>query len=120
MIKEILEKVSAQGGRDAPRLPVLCLPHLSAFLRKVRDTSLGQALVHFEAALFERLAENMERYSLKHDALRRGLQSEDERMAYHRGLSQLVGLKSLQRHGMSNICCEVVCGQPTVTEIDMM
>ncbi len=96
VIKEILEKVSAQGGQDAPRLPVLCLPHLSAFLRKVRDTGLGQALVHFEAALFERLAENMERYSLKHDALRRGLQSEDERMAYHRGLSQLVGLKSLQ------------------------
>lgn len=96
VIREILEKVIAQGGQDAARLPVLCLPHLSVFLRKVRDEGLGRALVHFEAALFERLAENMERYSLKHDALRRGLQSEDERMAYHRGLSQLVGLKSLQ------------------------
>jgi len=94
--REILEKVSAEGGQDAARLPILCLPHLSAFLRKVRDTGLGQTLVHFEAALFERLAENMERCALKYDALRRGLQSEDERVAYHRGLSQLVGGKRLQ------------------------
>jgi GTP-binding protein EngB required for normal cell division len=96
VIREILEKVSADGKPDAARLPVLCLPHLSVFLRKVRDPGLGQALVYFEAALFERLAENMELYSLKHDALRRELQSEDERVAYHRGLSQLVGIKSLQ------------------------
>jgi len=96
VIREILEKVSVEGGQDAARLPILCLPHLSALLRKVRDTELGQTLVHFEAALFERLAENMERCALKYDALRRGLQSEDERVAYHRGLSQLVGGKRLQ------------------------
>lgn len=96
VIRDILEKVTASGGQDAAGLPVLCLPHLSAFLRKVRDTGLGRVIVHFEAALFERLAENMERYSLKHNALRRELQSNDERVAYHRGLSQLVGSKSLQ------------------------
>ncbi len=96
VIREILEKVSADDQQDAAKLPVLCLPHLSAILRKVRDPGLGQALVNFEAALFERLAENMELYSLKHDALRRELQSEDERIAYHRCLSQLVGVKSLQ------------------------
>lgn len=95
-IREILDKVSLEGGQDAARLPVLCLPHLSALLRKVRDTGLGQTLVHFEAALFERLAENMERYALKHDALRRGSASEDERIAYRRALSQLVGDKRLQ------------------------
>jgi hypothetical protein len=38
----------------------------------------------------------MERYALKHDALRRGSASEDERIAYRRALSQLVGDKRLQ------------------------
>jgi hypothetical protein len=57
---------------------------------------MARVLLEFEAAILERLAENMERYALKHDALRRGLQSEDERVAYHRGLSQLVGDKRLR------------------------
>lgn len=96
VLSEIREKLTTQDNHDASRLPVLCLPHLIALLRKVQDDNLKRALLDFEAALFERLAENMERYSLRHDALRRFLNSEDERVAYHRGLSQLVGDKRLQ------------------------
>lgn len=96
VLSEILKKAAAQGNQQPAKLPVLCLPHLSALLRKVTDDSLARSLLDFEAALLERLAENMERYSLRHDALRRGLNSEDERVAYHRGLSQLVGDKRLQ------------------------
>ncbi|MGO8735435.1 MAG: hypothetical protein ACLQVM_21870 [Terriglobia bacterium] len=95
-IREILEKLTVEDGQEAARLPVLCLPHLSALLRKVPDPGLAQALNDFEAALFERLAESMERHTLKHYALRRGLQSGDELVAHHRGLSQLVGDKRLQ------------------------
>ncbi len=94
--KEILDQLIASNGQEWTKLPVLCLSHLSALLRKVSDERLARSLLDFEAALFERLAENMERYALKHDALRRGLNSEDERIAYHRGLSQLVGDKRLQ------------------------
>jgi len=96
VIREILEKVTVEDGQEAARLPVLCLPHLSALLRKVPGPGLAQTLVDFEAALFERLAENMERYALKHYALRRGLQSGDEQVAYHFALCQLVGDKRLQ------------------------
>jgi GTP-binding protein EngB required for normal cell division len=97
VIGEILGRLGGRNGQDAiAKLPVLCLPHLSVLLRKLNDPELGQSLIAFEAALFERLAENMERYGLKHDALRRGLQSKDERVAYHRALSQLVGDKRLQ------------------------
>jgi hypothetical protein len=93
-INEIIGEASADAG---PRkLPVLCLPHLCGLLRKVEDSGWARERIAFEAAILERLAENMERYALKHDALRRGLQSEDERVASHRALSHLVGDKRLQ------------------------
>jgi hypothetical protein len=95
-IREILDRLGAGDQPETNPLPVLCLPHLSILLRKVSDPALAQTLIEFEAALFERLAENMLRYALKHDALCRELQSEDERVAYHRALCQLVGDKPLQ------------------------
>ncbi|MGH9395928.1 MAG: hypothetical protein ACRD18_03645 [Terriglobia bacterium] len=91
----LLEAFSGAEDESHRNLPALCLPHLSALLRKSPDPSLRASLLAFEATLFERLAENMERYGLKHDALRRGSESEDERVAYHRGLAYLVGDKRL-------------------------
>jgi len=96
VVDEISKTITARNVEESGSLPVLCLLHLGAVLRKVRDDNLARSLVDFEAAICERLAENMERYALKHDSLRRGLQSDDERIAYHRGLSQLVGDKRLQ------------------------
>jgi len=96
LITEIVERAAAEAGQGAGNLPALCLPHLSALLRKAPSADFARTAAAFEAALLERLAENMERHALKHDALRRGLASEDERIAYHRGLSQLVGDKRLR------------------------
>ncbi len=86
---------SMSEGADKSQLPALCLPHLNALLRKSPTASIRASLLAFEAALLDRLAENMERYGLKHDALRRGFATEDERVAYHRGLAYLVGDKRL-------------------------
>ncbi len=94
-IQKILDDFATQHEALGGALPVLCLPHLSLLLEKVSNLSLAKRLIAFESALFERLAENMERYALKHDALRRHLQSKDEEVAYHRALSQLVGDKRL-------------------------
>jgi len=96
VLNEILERLNASKEQEPAKLPILCLAHLGALLKKLPDGDSARALLDFEAALFERLAENMERYALKHDALRRYLNSDDERVAYHRGLSQLVGDKRLQ------------------------
>lgn len=96
VLDEILATLNASNNQQSPKFPVLCLAHLSALLKKLPDENLARELLDFEAALFERLAENMERYALRHDALRRNLNSSDERVAYHRGLSQLVGDKRLQ------------------------
>jgi len=96
VITRIREELTGEEGQEPAKSPVLCLPHLSALLRRTPNSPMARVLLEFEAAILERLAENMERYALKHDALRRGLQSEDERVAYHRGLSQLVGDKRLR------------------------
>ncbi len=96
VLDEALATLNASNDQRAPKLPVLCLAHLSALLNQLPNENLARELLDFEAALFERLAENMERYALRHDALRRNLNSGDERVAYHRGLSQLVGDKRLQ------------------------
>ena len=96
VLSDILERITVENNQSLGKLPVLCLPHLSMLLGQVADARLARSLVGFEAAIFERLAENMQRYALKHDALRRGLQSDDERVAYHRALSQLVGDRRLR------------------------
>jgi hypothetical protein len=96
VLNEILERLNAPKHQEPAKFPVFCLAHLGALLKKLQDDELTRTLLEFEAALLERLAENMERYALKHDALRRSLNSGDERVAYHRGLSQLVGDKRLQ------------------------
>lgn len=95
VLTEMLKDLSGTKDESHRSVPALCLPHLAALLRKSPDPPLRASLLAFEAALFERLAENMERYGLKHDALRRGFVSEDERVAYHRGLAYLVGDKRL-------------------------
>ncbi len=94
-IQKILDDFANRHEASGGTLPVLCLPHLSLLLEKVNNSALAKRLIAFESVLFERLAENMERYALKHDALRRYLQSKDEEVAYHRALSQLVGDKRL-------------------------
>ncbi len=94
-IQKLLDDFATNHDAVSGAVPVLCLPHLSLLLEKVNDQALAKRLIAFESALFERLAENMERYALKHDALRRYLQSKDEEVAYHRALSQLVGDKRL-------------------------
>ena len=95
VVGKLLEKLSEQVGQGTNRLPVLCLPHLGALLDEISDPELARSLVDFQARLLERLAENMQRYGMKFDARRRGLHSDDEEVAHHRALSQLVGERRL-------------------------
>jgi hypothetical protein len=48
-----------------------------------------------EAFLLQRISEDMQRYSLRHDALRRYLTSEEERGASLKALLLLVGHRSV-------------------------
>jgi GTP-binding protein EngB required for normal cell division len=73
----------------------LCLPHLELLLAEVDDESVRSRLLLREAAVMERTAEDMQRYAIKHDALRRYLVSQEENDAPLLGLQLLTGHRSV-------------------------
>ncbi len=73
----------------------LCLLHLQLVLAHVDDESVSRRLVLREAAVMERTAEDMQRYAIKHDALRRHLVSQEENDAPLLGLQLLTGHRSV-------------------------
>jgi GTP-binding protein EngB required for normal cell division len=74
-----------------PDAPSLCIPHLRLIAEALDEPARAQALCSEHALSFARLAEDMERYALKHDALRRYLTSEEERRADKDVLHRLAG-----------------------------
>ncbi len=72
-----------------------CLRHLELLLRAAPNAEVGRFLLAEAARHFERWAEDMQSYAIKHDALRRGLQNPDEQSAYLLALVHLAGNRSL-------------------------
>ncbi len=93
-------RLAATAARDAASsgggaLGVSCLPHLSAVTTILGLGEPTQMLLHAHAYLLERTAEDLQRYALRHDALRRYLTSEEERRASQVALLLLAGHKSV-------------------------
>ena len=76
-------------------LSAVCLIHLRLLAVGLSDPDIIKQLLEREAVLLHRIAEDMQRYSLKHDALRRHLASEEERDAALKALLSLVGHRSV-------------------------
>ncbi len=73
----------------------LCVPHLELLLHQIADEPLRLRLLLREAAVMERTAEDMQRYAIKHDALRRHLASQEENDAPLLALQLLSGHRSV-------------------------
>lgn len=73
----------------------LCVPHLELLLNQIDDEPLRPRLLLREAAVMERTAEDMQRYAIKHDALRRHLASQEENEAPLLALQLLSGHRSV-------------------------
>jgi GTP-binding protein EngB required for normal cell division len=95
MICGIVLKVQKTGESEQRLLPDLCLPHLELLLRRLNDASVRQYLLLREAGMMERTAEDMQRYAIKHDALRRHLVSKEENDAPLLGLQLLTGHRTV-------------------------
>lgn len=95
MVDSILDRTSRPDNRDQVALSALCLPHLQLILQRTEDESLRCYLLSREAALMERVAEDMQRYAIKHDALRRHLASSEEQDSYLQALQLLVGHRNV-------------------------
>lgn len=77
------------------RLPAFCLLHLAMVVGHLGKGRAAEALLNAHAQFFERMAEDAQRYALRHDALRRHLTSEEERRASQLMLLMLAGHRSL-------------------------
>jgi small GTP-binding protein len=84
---------SAVSGED--RLPACCLPHLGLVAESLGAGQPARNLLYAHARLMERTAEDLQRYALRHDALRRHLTSEEERRASQLALLLLAGHRSV-------------------------
>jgi GTP-binding protein EngB required for normal cell division len=72
-------------------LPCVCLAHLVGILQRAPDTALANRMVARSAAVFERIAESMQRFALRHGGLHMELVTEEERQSPEVGLNLLVG-----------------------------
>ncbi len=94
-VKHAAAKVIQATGSAAGRLPACCLPHLAMTLRTLDRAQPAGLLLQAHSEFLERLAEDAQRYALRHDALRRHLTSEEERRAAQLLLLMLTGHRSL-------------------------
>jgi Dynamin family len=85
-----------QNPDDALRsLGDLCIPHLRLLASAIADPQIVARLLGREAALLQRVGEDMRRYALKHEGLRRDFASDEETRAGERALLLLGGHRSL-------------------------
>ncbi len=94
-VERAATKVKEVAASSQKRLPSCCLPHLAATTRAVGAGLPAQKLLRAHSEFLERLAEDAQRYALRHDALRRYLTSEEERSASQLLLLMLAGHRSL-------------------------
>jgi GTP-binding protein EngB required for normal cell division len=73
----------------------LCLMHLETLTRAIGLTGVTRQLLLSESAALKRLAEDMRRYALKRDGLRRDLVSEEDLSADRRALMLLGGHRNV-------------------------
>jgi GTP-binding protein EngB required for normal cell division len=91
---------AAAAVRDADlsgrgKLQACCLPHLALVAKALGAGRPARALLLAHARLLERAAEDLQRYALRHDALRRYLTSDEERRASQLVLLMLAGHRNV-------------------------
>lgn len=94
-VAECAEQVRQLSGAAGGQLPACCLPHLISVVATMGEGEPARQLLKAHAFFFERTAEDLQRYALKHDALRRYLTSEEDRQAAQLILLLLAGHRSI-------------------------
>ncbi len=94
-IAAVAHRLVDDAGQQFSALSAICLPHLRLLVGNLTNTETIRQLLEREAMLLQRIAEDMQRYGLKHEALRRHLASDEERDAALKALLSLVGHRSV-------------------------
>jgi GTPase Era involved in 16S rRNA processing len=72
----------------------VCLRHLGLWLPLLADNETVRFVLNEASRRFEQMAEDMQSFSLKTEALRRSLRNQDEEDAYLRAITHLAGTKN--------------------------
>jgi len=95
-IWEIAEAFQSESnGEGTPRKSV-CLTHLEGLLHVLSNTTTAKRILLQESEAFRRIAENLQRYALKHEGRRSDLISEEEWQAPKQALTLLAGHRNGQ------------------------
>jgi GTP-binding protein EngB required for normal cell division len=89
-----------EGAVNDAKMPAkrFCLTHLEEILHAVRSTAVGKNILLRESEIFHRVAENLQRYALKHEGRRSDLITEEEWQAPKQALTLLAGHRNVQPH----------------------
>ena len=97
--REVIESTGKRLSRDRARelnaLTAICLPHFVMLVLAIQDADLVRAMLERHAAVLERYSEDMKRYAIKHEGVRRYLASEEETTAADRGLLLMAGRRQV-------------------------
>jgi GTPase SAR1 family protein len=94
-VSSLAERLHQEPDAALGSLSALCLPHFQLLTAAVTDPDTLVRLLARQAALLERLSEDMRRFAIKHDGLRRQLASDEETNAADRALLLLAGHRTI-------------------------
>ena len=95
VIADLANRLALDETQTMNSLSAICLPHFAMLTTAVNDAGVICKIMEHEATIFERLSEDMQRYSLKFNAVRRALDSEEEETAADRALMLLAGHRNV-------------------------
>ena len=94
-IESTTRRLSRDNAREFNALTAICLPHFVMLVSTIHDADLARGMLERHAAVLERYSEDMKRYAIKHEGVRRDLASEEETTAAERGLLLMAGRRQV-------------------------
>jgi small GTP-binding protein len=88
-------RFQVEGAKTLDSLSAICLPHLAMLIRSMDEPAEIAALLARQAMLLERISEDMRQFTLKHDAVKRSLETHEEETATRRALLLLAGRRNI-------------------------
>ena len=117
-IAAVAERLDKDEGRT-PKGSAFCIPHLVPVAVKMRNERAIGKLLEYEAAVLRRFSEDMHRFALKHDAVRRYMATREELSVAERGLLAAAGFRRanfLPRRTGRPRCEEIMVKDPSQAE----
>jgi small GTP-binding protein len=94
-VADMARSLTAIEAQAKTRFSGLCLDHLRLVLEAIEPSEAAKKLLIGEAGVLNRVSEDMRRYALKHDGVRRFLASKEELSADKRALMLLAGHRNV-------------------------